>query len=149
MIQLTELENGDLEIKITNKEEFIELLSKQLSEDEILAEMLESGRYIGNDWYCNQRIGLTDTPNICDGAHYAIKDPNKINDYLELIKEGIYDIGIDFKPKSFRCYLEQDCDIEPELSIDFENVWCYFDYMTKSFITELKENEFVIFERFK
>ena len=154
MIKLEELENGNLKIVVTDVEQFKEEIDKfkniqqcQLTEDLMLESLLDSSRYLGNNWYCNQIIGLTEAPNICKGALYADKDANKINDYLELIKEGIYDIGIDFEPKSFRNYLEQNCNIEPELPIDFEKIWYYPNYMTQSCIMELENNGFVIFER--
>lgn len=72
MIKLTELNNGDLEISVTDEKEFLYEVERyeDLSENEILHELLEAGRYIGNDWYTNIYVGLTDSPSIGYGAIY-------------------------------------------------------------------------------
>lgn len=69
MIKLTELNNGDLEISVTDKEEFDYELErfKDLCEDDVLHELLESGRYMGNNWFVGIYVGLTDSPTIAYG----------------------------------------------------------------------------------
>ena len=109
MIRLKEEENNLL-IILEDREELEAL--QHLSEDNILWEMMEGSRYIGNDWYCNQIIGLTEAPNICKGAIYYNEIPNEYSD------------------SHTRCV---------ELPIDFEKVWYYPDYMIKSFVEEILE----------
>lgn len=70
MIELIELENGNLEIRVLNKKDFKEFLQKDLEEREALFELLEDSRYIGNGWESPIEIGLTEAPAISFGTQY-------------------------------------------------------------------------------
>jgi hypothetical protein len=117
MIELKELNNGDLEISITDKEEFDYDLERLLAmpENLVLYELLEAGRYIGNDWYEGIFVGLTDSPTIGQGA---------------LFNEG--------ESEGDEAYWE---------NTDYEKAWYYPDYMVKSFLTELVDTGKTIFTK--
>ena len=71
MIKLNILPNADLEIELLDREEFEELFNKGFQDERhYLSEMLESGRYIGNDWHVPYDLGLTEVPAIGNGACY-------------------------------------------------------------------------------
>jgi hypothetical protein len=117
MIDLTILDNGDLEISVTDEKEFLYEVERfeDLSENEMLYELLEAARYIGNDWYANVYIGLTDSPTIGQGA---------------LFNEG--------EDEGDEAYWE---------NTDYEKAWWYPDYMVKSFLDELVETGKTIFTK--
>ena len=71
MIQLTVIDNGDLEIKIIDEEDFQDLLKKEFNDERhYLLEMMDSGRYIGNDWDVPFDLGLTEIPAIGNGIEW-------------------------------------------------------------------------------
>lgn len=70
MIELIELENGNLEIRVLNKKDFKDFLQKDLEERDALFELLEDSRYIGNGWESPTEIGLTEAPAISFGTQY-------------------------------------------------------------------------------
>ena len=99
MIELTELKNGNLKISVSDKEEFENLLSREFTDERhYLVEMLDSGRYIGNDWEAPFNLGLTEVPAIAYGLQYdeegELEDMEKlwtfdnymIDSYLEELK---------------------------------------------------------------
>lgn len=122
MIKLTEIQNGDLEITITDKEEFQELIGKINDakfncgniDDYFLCEAMDIARYIGNDWYCCVTLGLTEVPNICQGS---------IHDDVEDNTGGSI--------------------------VDYEKIWYYGNYMITSFVNELIEKGFTTFTRLR
>ncbi|GAB6013559.1 hypothetical protein [Viscerimonas tarda] len=68
-IELTVLDNGDLEIAVSNREEFQDIINKKIHDERAyLAELMENSRYIGNDWWYACNIGLTEAPAIGQGA---------------------------------------------------------------------------------
>jgi hypothetical protein len=70
-IELSILDNGDLEIAVSNREEFEEIINKKFHDERAyLAELMENSKYIGNDWWCACNIGLTESPAIAQGAIY-------------------------------------------------------------------------------
>lgn len=145
MIRLLELTTGGLMILLEDKEE-LKYLDNIESESIILLEMLESSKYLGNDWYCNQVIGLTEAPNICRGSIYWDSVPNEFfKQYLEYV-EKLSSQGVDETPLSYKSYANSEI-INIDFPIDFEQIWYYPYYMTKSFIKDLLEFGFVIFKR--
>jgi hypothetical protein len=85
MINLKELENGDLEISVTDKEEFEELLCKVAPDERCyLWDMLENARYAGNNWYAPMDLGLTEVPAVAYGALYEDDGSEEPNDYEKL-----------------------------------------------------------------
>lgn len=82
MINLTELENGNLLIEIVDKEDFAELLDKGYSDERHpLLDMLESARYLGNDWDAPCNLALTKMPLITYGVIYDSEDSDSPDDY--------------------------------------------------------------------
>jgi len=77
MIKLEVVSNGDLKINLLDKEELEYLLSKELHEEDILTEMMDTARYLGNDWLCNMVIGLTEAPNIGRGVIFDEEDEDE------------------------------------------------------------------------
>jgi hypothetical protein len=74
-IKLRILDNGDLEIAVGDREEFEAILARDFNDERAyLAEMLDSARYLGNDWHCACNIGLTEAPAIGQGAVYPEND---------------------------------------------------------------------------
>jgi len=68
MITLNILPNKDLEIVLNDKEELETILEKATNTDEIISELLDGGRYLGNNWFdATYQIGLTDAPAISFG----------------------------------------------------------------------------------
>lgn len=69
MIELIELDNGDLEILVTDKEEFENLLTREFNDERhYLLEMVDSGRYLGNDWHVPFDLQMTEMPAIGYGG---------------------------------------------------------------------------------
>jgi hypothetical protein len=88
-IKLHILDNGDLEIAVHNREEFKDILQREFHDErDYLAEMLDNARYIGNNWECLYRIGLTEAPAIGQGAIYS-EDENE-NDGLPVDYENLW-----------------------------------------------------------
>jgi hypothetical protein len=145
MIKLIKLTTKDLMIVLIDKERLLQL--EELNEENCLAEMLDISRYIGNDWYCNQIIGLTEAPNICKGSIYWDSLPNRLyNEYIEYVKTETSDC-LGFTPPSYEDYVKNTKGtLNEDLPIDFEHVWYYPSYMTKSFVDELLNHGFVIFK---
>ena len=112
MIQLTELQNGTLEIKIVDREEFEMLITREFTDERnYLIDMLDRGRYLGNNWDAPCNMGLTEMPVIVQGIIYSE-------------------------------------DEEVDEPIDYEKVWGYSNYMITSYLEELLENGFVIFDNY-
>ena len=88
-INLNVLESGDLEIAVTDREEFEDVLRHDFRDERhYLAHLMESARYIGNDWDCPYCIGLTEAPAIGQGAIYA--EDEKYNDGLPIDYENLW-----------------------------------------------------------
>lgn len=82
MIELIEQTDGNLLIKIVDKEEFLELLEKGYTDERHpLWDMLEDARYIGNNWYVLMDLALTEIPCIAKGSIYANDDSESPDDY--------------------------------------------------------------------
>jgi hypothetical protein len=146
MIRLVELTTGDLMILLEDKETLQRLNENCESEDSVLYGMMDSPKYLGNGWYYNETIGLTEAPNICKGAIYWDSIPNEFfKQYLEYV-ERLISQSVDETPLSYKSYANSEL-IEMDLPIDFAKIWYYPDYMIKSFVKELLDNGFVIFKR--
>lgn len=78
MIELIELENGNLEIKLLNKKDFKDFLEKEQDERTALFELLDESRYIGNGWESPTEIGLTEAPAVSFGTQYDDEDEKVI-----------------------------------------------------------------------
>lgn len=101
-IELTILGNGNLEITVSNKEEFEEIISKEFQDERhYLAELLENSRYIGNDWYCPYEIGLSEAPAIGQGAIH-LEEENE-NDGQPVDYENVWF----YEPYQIRSYIEK------------------------------------------
>jgi len=84
MINLNITIGGNLCIELQKgaKEELKELIEKATNTDAILTDLLEAGRYIGNDWHIPQ-LTLTEAPAIAFGIDYQDEE-NEIVDYDKL-----------------------------------------------------------------
>lgn len=71
MITLNKLDNGDLQIILDDRDDF-ELMKDRPYPDEraYLSDMLDSGRYLGNDWGVPYNLGLTEVPAIAEGLEW-------------------------------------------------------------------------------
>jgi hypothetical protein len=148
MIRLIELTTGQLMIVLEDKDK-LQMLNNELrlTDEDVLKGMMETCGYIGEDWYCNQTIGLTEAPNICKGARYYDNLPNDyFESYIHYIQQLVEE-NVAKTPNSYKLFVEQDCKTDTDLPIDFEHVWYYPHYMIKSFVEELLSNGFVIFEK--
>jgi hypothetical protein len=99
MLDLIELENGNLKIVVTNKEELQDVIDREQDERDALFDMLERTGFIGNNWGVIYEAGLTEAPAIGYDLSYAddgeLDDVEKLwfyNDYmvtsyLEKLKE--------------------------------------------------------------
>lgn len=92
MVNLTELENGNL--KITLEEgglDELETILERTNDERIhLVEMLDIAGYIGNDWYSPDEIGLTEAPAVARGASYPNQDNDEGVEYEKLWYFGDY-----------------------------------------------------------
>jgi len=86
MIELIEQPNGNLLIKVVDKQEFSELMQGSFANDEryMLCEMLEAARYLGNDWHVPFELGLTEVPAIGYGASYINDESIEPDNYEKL-----------------------------------------------------------------
>ncbi len=134
-------------ILLEDKETLQRLNENCESEDSVLYGMMDVPRYLGNGWYYNETIGLTEAPNICKGAIYWDSVPNELfTDYIDYVKTNT-ESDVNFTPVSYNVYVNTKRNIDMDLPIDFVKIWYYPDYMIKSFVKELLDNGFVIFKR--
>lgn len=63
MIELKRLDNGNLQITLTDKNELIDMKGK-VPEIHMLSHILEQSRYLGNGWDAPNGMGLTDDGNV-------------------------------------------------------------------------------------
>lgn len=119
MIELIELDNGNLELRLTNREDFEQMLERNYEDERAyLVDMLDCSHYIGNDWEVPTYIGLTEAPAIGYGMIWD--DERDEDDFI--ISEGVN-------------------------VIDWEKLWVFDDYMIKDYLQELKEKGSVIFKQ--
>ena len=85
MVTLVKLENGNLKIVLSDKDELIDLRAKPLFDNGLLGEILETSRYIGNDWHVPKCIGLTEAPAIGYGQIQDENDENEFSDDYEKV----------------------------------------------------------------
>ena len=99
MVELKELENGNLQIIVTDKEELQDVIDRQQDERDALFDILERTRLIGNNWGVVFEGGLTEAPIIgygldiddegniagCEKVWYF--NNYMIESYLETLKE--------------------------------------------------------------
>jgi hypothetical protein len=147
MIRLIELTTGQLMIVLGDKETLHHLNNElRLTDEDVLEGFMETCKYIGNDWYVNQTIGLTEAPNICKGGvSWRSVNSSLFEEYLHYIESNT-EHNEHFKPLSYHDYVNQHQNINDGF-IDFEHIWYYPHYMTKSFVEELLAQGFVIFEK--
>ncbi|MEX0597551.1 MAG: hypothetical protein WD512_13755, partial [Candidatus Paceibacterota bacterium] len=62
MLELKELENGNLQLIVTDKEELQDVIDRQQDERDALYDMLERTGLIGNNWGVIFEAGLTEAP---------------------------------------------------------------------------------------
>lgn len=88
MITLKIIADGNLLVTLDKgcKDELQELLDKATNTDAIIVDMLDSARYLGNDWHAPQSIGLTDAPSIAHGAIYNDTENDEVGaeDYEQI-----------------------------------------------------------------
>jgi len=88
MITLKIMEDDNLLITLDKgmKEELKELMKKSSNTDDILIDILDSARYLGNDWHVPQCIGLTDAPSVAYGAIYNDTENDEVGaeDYEQI-----------------------------------------------------------------
>jgi hypothetical protein len=105
-IELTVLDNGNLEIAIVDKEEFETIIAREFNDERAyLAELMDNSRYIGNDWHCACDIGLTEAPAIGQGAIYP--EVENENDGLPEDYENLWYFP-DYMIKSYLEILEKE-----------------------------------------
>lgn len=77
MVELKELENGNLQLILTDKEELQNVIDRGQDERDALYDILERTGLIGNNWSAVFEGGLTEAPII--GFGLDIDDDGKIN----------------------------------------------------------------------
>jgi hypothetical protein len=103
-IELTVLDNDNLEIAIVDREEFQTIIAREFNgERACLYDLMDNSRYIGNDWHCLYDIGLTEAPAIGQGAIY----PKDENDGLSTDYENLWYFP-DYMIKSYLEILEKE-----------------------------------------
>lgn len=84
MITLNITIGGNLEISLNKgaKEELKELIEKASNTDDIIADLLESSHYLGNDWH-DVRFDLSEAPAIGRGSFY-VDEEETVEDYTDI-----------------------------------------------------------------
>ena len=98
MVNLVELENGNLKIELTDREELLDVMDRGQDERDALYDILERTGLIGNNWAVIFEGGLTEAPII--GFDFDVDDNGAIDaekvwyyneymvkSYLEELKE--------------------------------------------------------------
>jgi len=86
MIELIELENGDLEVRVVNRKQFLTLLANHVDNTTTLFDLLVSSAYIGNGYEVLVNESL---PTIGFGASYD-DDMNFVGYYDEWVGENCF-----------------------------------------------------------
>jgi len=85
MISIHELDNGNLEIVVSDKEYFEWQLDRPYEQDRYhLADMLDCGRYLASNWHAPMGLGLPGVPAIAYGALYKNDETEEPEDYEKL-----------------------------------------------------------------
>lgn len=106
-IELTVLDNAELQISVSNKVEFEDIASKEFfDERHYLDELMDNARYTGNDWHCLYDIGLTEVPAIGQGAIYPAEEEDETDGY-PIDYENLWYFN-DYLIKSFMEILQKD-----------------------------------------
>ena len=70
MVNLIELESGNLKVELTDIDELTDVISRGQDERDALFDMLERTGLIGNGWSVPFNVGLTETPAIAYMGDY-------------------------------------------------------------------------------